>query len=85
MGGHWDTPTGTVSSANGPGDAPRKLSVLWASGAEEPPPCALSEPGVSLSTHRAPIIQPSVAHQTANAETARVASWLFLPARKPLS
>ena len=29
-----------------------------ASGAGEPPPCALSEPGVSLSTHRAPIIQP---------------------------
>jgi len=27
---------------------------------------------VSLSTHRAPIIQPSVAHQTANAETAPV-------------
>jgi hypothetical protein len=56
----------------------------WASGAGEPPPCALSEPGVSLSTHRAPIIQPSVAHQTANAETAKAASWLFLPARKPL-
>lgn len=34
-------------------------------GAGELPPCALSEPGVSLPAHRAPIIQPSVARQTA--------------------
>ena len=30
------------------------------SNAEEPPLCVLSEPGVNLSAHRAPIIQPSV-------------------------
>jgi hypothetical protein len=55
------------------------------SGAGELPPCALSEPGVNLSAHRAPIIQPSVALQTANAETAVVAFWLFFPTTKPLS
>jgi len=63
----------------------RKPPGIQVSGAGEPPPCALSEPGVSLSTHRAPIIQPLVAHQTANAETARAASWLSAPARIPLS
>jgi len=30
------------------------------SNAEEPPLCVLSEPGVNLSVHRAPIIQPPV-------------------------
>jgi hypothetical protein len=30
------------------------------SNAEEPPLCVLSEPGVNLSAHRAPIIQPPV-------------------------
>jgi len=59
-------------------------ALSGASGAGEPPPCALPKPGVSLSTHRAPIIQPSVAPRTANAETTVVAVWLFLPARKPL-
>ena len=58
--------------------------VLEVSGAGELPPCALSEPGVSLSAHRAPIIQPSVVRQTASAETARVAFWQFPPAITPL-
>jgi hypothetical protein len=38
------------------------------SGAGELPPCALSEPDLNLSAHPAPIIQPWVLHQTANAE-----------------
>jgi hypothetical protein len=36
----------------------------------EPPPRPLSEPGVNLSAHRAPIIQPSVLHPFASAEIA---------------
>ena len=67
------------------GTVPVSTRATQVSGAGELPPCALSEPGVSLSTHRAPIIQPSVAHQTASAETARAVSWLFAPARIPLS
>ena len=47
------------------------------SGAEEPPPCALSDTDVNLSAHPAPIIQPWVLHQTANAEIIRAAFWLF--------
>jgi len=46
------------------------------SGAGELPPCALSEPDVNLSAHPAPIIQPWVLHQTANAEIIRAAFWL---------
>jgi hypothetical protein len=60
------------------------MSVIEVSGAGEPPPCALPKPGVNLSAHRAPIIQPSVALQTANAETTVVAVWLFLPASTQL-
>ena len=47
------------------------------SGAGELPPCALSEPDLNLSAHPAPIIQPWVLHQTANAEIIRAAFWLF--------
>jgi len=43
------------------------------SSARELPPHALSEPGVNLSAHRAPIIQPSVLCPSANAETVEAA------------
>ncbi len=41
------------------------------SNAGELPPCVLSEPGVNLSAHRAPIIQPPVSRPSASAEIAR--------------
>ena len=43
------------------------------SNAEELPLYVLSEPGVNLSAHRAPIIQPPVLHPSASAGIARVA------------
>ena len=49
----------------------------------EPPPQPLSEPGVNLSVHRAPIIQPTVSRPTANAETARIAFRQFFPTNAP--
>ena len=45
--------------------------------------CALSEPDLNLSAHPAPIIQPSVLYQTANAEITGVAFWLFSPTNIP--
>ena len=47
------------------------------SNAGELPPYVLSEPGVNLSAHRAPIIQPLVLRPSASAETARVAFGQF--------
>jgi len=54
-----------------------KIQFEEVSGAGELPSCALSEPDLNLSAHPAPIIQPWVLHQTANAEIIRAASWLF--------
>jgi len=62
----------------------KKVDFVESSGAEEPPLCALPEPGVNLSTHRAPIIQPSALYLFANAERDRVASWLFFSTSTPL-
>ena len=50
----------------------------------ELPPQSLSEPGVNLSAHRAPIIQPSVLCPSSNEGTARVAFGQFYPANVPL-
>ena len=50
----------------------------------EPPPQSLSEPGVNLSAHRAPIIQPSVLCPSPSVGTARVAFGQFYPASVPL-
>jgi len=60
-----------------PTDNVRLSAIPGVSGAGELPPCALSEPDLNLSAHPAPIIQPWVLHQTANAEIIRAASWLF--------
>ena len=54
------------------------------SNAEEPPLHVLSEPGVNLSAHRAPIIQPLVLYPSASAETARAACWLLSLTNIPL-
>jgi hypothetical protein len=63
----------------------RNESLLWVSGAGEPPPCALSDTDVNLSAHPAPIIQPLVLCLTANAEITRAAFWQFFPTPKPHS
>jgi len=54
------------------------------SNAEEPPLHVLSEPGVNLSAHRAPIIQPLVLYPSASAETAGAACWLLSLTNIPL-
>lgn len=50
----------------------------------ELPPQPLSEPGVNLSAHRAPIIQPPVLYPSSSGGTARVAFGQFYPAIAPL-
>lgn len=50
----------------------------------EPPPQPLSEPGVNLSAHRAPITQPPVLCPSSSEEKARVAFGQFYPASFPL-
>ena len=54
-----------------------RSQIVEVSNTEEPPLYVLSEPDLNLSAHPAPIIQPWVLHQTANAEIIRAASWLF--------
>jgi hypothetical protein len=61
------------SVATDDGQESRALDLPRVSGRGEFHPPALSEPGVSLSTHRAPIVQPS--GRTPNRQWANSPGW----------